>query len=367
MIKKLTFTLLFALTASICLAQQSKIPFERYNVAEGLPEEFVRGLVQDDQGFIWFGTQGGLVKYDGYHFKVYKQTSDQTDSTGLHLRNLGGGLFKARDGKIWIGEVSGYGRIASFDPLTETFRNYFHPDPGTIDIASDRVMSMLLFEDEKGNIWFKNGYLTTGQQQGEFTTIRLNPKTGVMKQFPLGDINMGNRYLKGGTVESSGTIWLLDAKNNLNKLNQEKDEFEIIIPSGQALSTSPADTVTFINLEKGADNRLLLSTTHGLYIFDSKLQQIVKSYEYSATNRTGLPDSVVYAFEDLRGQFWVLHTGGKLSVIDPGTDHIQTFSYGTDPLPYQQNQPRIQSLRFYNQTDRGIWFQAWGPLQSTGL
>ncbi|HEY5689866.1 MAG TPA: two-component regulator propeller domain-containing protein, partial [Cyclobacteriaceae bacterium] len=358
MIKKLTSTILFALTASICFAQPNKIPFEGYNVAEGLPEEFVRGLVQDDKGFIWFGTQSGLVKYDGYHFNVYHQTSDKTDSTSLHLRNLGGGLFKARDGKIWIGEVSGYGRIASFDPLTEKFRNYFRPDPGNIDIAAHRVMSILLFEDEKGNIWFKNGSLTTGQN-GEFTTIRLNPTTGEMKQYALADINSGSLYWIGGTVESSGTIWLLDGKNNLNKLNQENDEFEIIIPAGKTSSTATA--ATFNNMNKGADNRLLLSTTHGVYIFDSNLQKIVKTYEHSAANPTGLPDSVAYAIEDSKGHFWVSHRGGKLSIIDPDTDNIQIFSYGNEPLSYQKNVKSIQLFRFHHLTDQGIWFQAWGP------
>ncbi|HEY5689867.1 MAG TPA: two-component regulator propeller domain-containing protein [Cyclobacteriaceae bacterium] len=354
MIKKLSFTLLLALTASICFAQKNKIPFEAYNVAEGLPEEFVRGLVQDDKGFIWFGTQNGLVKYDGYQFKVYRQASDKTDSTALQIRNIGGGLFKARDGKIWIGS---FGRIASFDPLTEKFRNYY---PVNNDKASDRVLSILLFEDEKGNIWFKNGYLTNGQN-GEFTTIRLNPTTGEMKQYLLQDINSGSRYFKGGTAESSGTIWLLDGSNNLNKLNPEIDEFEIIIPAGKAMSASSSVPVTITNMAKGSVNRLILSAVHGVYIFDSNLQKIVKSYEHSATNREGLPDSVIYAFEDSKGQFWVSHRGGKLSIIDPNTDNIQSFSYGTAPLPYQKNIRSIEAFRFYDQTDQGIWFQAWGP------
>jgi signal transduction histidine kinase/ligand-binding sensor domain-containing protein len=358
MIKKLTFAILLALTASICFAQQNKIPFEGYNVTEGLPEEFVRGLVQDDKGFIWFGTQNGLVKYDGYQFKVYRKASDKTDSTALQLKNLGGGLFKGRDGKIWIGESSGFGRVASFDPLTEKFMNYYYSVNN--DEASDRVTSVLLFEDEKGNIWFKNGRVTTGFS-GKFTTIRLNPSTGEMKQYPLADIYAANRYRKGGTLESSGTIWLLDDKNNLNKLNPENDEFEIIIPAGKAMSASSATTVTFNNLGKGSDNRLILSATHGVYIFNSKLQKIVKSYEHSARNLEGLPDSVIYAFEDSKGQFWVSHSGGKLSIIDPNTDNIQSFSYGSAPLPYQKNINSIQAFRFYDQTDQGIWFQAWGP------
>ena len=106
-------------------AQPPKIAFEKYNVAEGLPEEFVRDLVQDDKGFIWFGTQNGLVKYDGYKFKVFKQASDKTDTTSFQIRNTGGGLLKAKDDKIWIAENGGQGGVSSFDPLTEKFRNYY--------------------------------------------------------------------------------------------------------------------------------------------------------------------------------------------------------------------------------------------------
>ncbi len=83
MIKKLTFAILLAVTVSISFAQPQKIPFEKYGVPEGLPEETVYSQIQDDKGFIWFGTQNGLVKYDGYRFKVYKLTSD---TTGLQVK-----------------------------------------------------------------------------------------------------------------------------------------------------------------------------------------------------------------------------------------------------------------------------------------
>ena len=72
MIKKLIPAILLAFTASFGFAQQSKIPFEGYNVPEGLPEEYVRGLVQDDKGFIWFGTDAGVSRFDGVNFKNFK-------------------------------------------------------------------------------------------------------------------------------------------------------------------------------------------------------------------------------------------------------------------------------------------------------
>ena len=154
MIKKLTLTILLALAASICFAQQNKIPFEKYGVAEGLPEEWAVTPLQDDKGFIWFATQNGLVKYDGYRFKVFSAASDKTDTASFQIKSLGGGLLKAKDGKIWMAEILGQGGVSSFDPLTEKFRNYY--PAGNATKRTDETASILLFEDETGNIWFKN-------------------------------------------------------------------------------------------------------------------------------------------------------------------------------------------------------------------
>jgi hypothetical protein len=287
MIKKLTFTILFLVAASISFAQQNKIPFEKYGVPEGLPEETVYSQIQDDKGFIWFGTQNGLVKYDGYHFKVYKLTAD---TTGLQVKYVDlGGLLKSRDGKIWIGGITEEGQITSFDPLTEKFRNFKKAD--TASTIGLRSRNIVLFEDEASNIWFKS-FSVRFQQT---TTCRLNPITGVIKQYPVGDINRTKSDLRNfGTIESSGNIWLLDDKKNLLRLNQQKDSFEIILPAGKDLmQTGNADTI--MQLGKGSAGRLLLMGTHGLYIFDSKHQKIVKSYVHSESNVNSIPDSMSFS------------------------------------------------------------------------
>ncbi len=90
MIKKLTFTILLVLAGSIGFAQQEKIAFEKYGVAEGLPEEYVQHIVQDRQGFIWATTQNGLVKFDGYKMQVFRMNTKLPGA--LHLKNLHGGL-----------------------------------------------------------------------------------------------------------------------------------------------------------------------------------------------------------------------------------------------------------------------------------
>ena len=357
MIKNIIFIILLSLTLCISFAQQKKIPFERYGVAEGLPEEFVRGIIQDNKGFIWFATQSGLVKYDGYRFKVYKKASEKGDTTDLQIRNIGGGLLRAKEGKIWMAENSGEGVISSFDPLTENFRNYYPTDNTTK--AADESVTCLLFEDEEGNIWFKNASVLTRK----FSTYSLNPTTGVIKHYPIADINGGNFYLRNyGTLESSGTIWLLDDKKNLNRLNTQKDGFEIIIPAGKdILQSGKADTIRQIT--KASANGLLLTGRHGLYIFDSKKQKIVKSYVHQTGNGNGIADSVSYAVEDFNGQYWVIHRGGILSLIDPASDRIQTFTYGSNSFPYQKGIDLIQAFMVVNQNKEGILFQTWAGLE----
>jgi signal transduction histidine kinase/streptogramin lyase len=170
------------------------------------------------------------------------------------------------------------------------------------------------------------------------------------------------RFVKGfGTVESSGTIWMIDDKNNLQRLNIQKDSFEIIIPAGKdILLSGHADTIRMIS--KGSENRLLLSGSHGIYIFNCKTQNVVKSYVHHSQNANGIADSTTYAIEDHNGQLWVAHRNGILSLIDPISDNIQTFTYGSSLFPYQKGIEEIQYFFVLAQNKESILFQAWAGL-----
>jgi ligand-binding sensor domain-containing protein len=94
------------------------IRFTRLSTEEGLSQTRVSQIVQDDQGFMWFGSQYGLNRYDGYKFKVYKHEPGRTNSLAcVYIYSL----FKDRSGSLWIGcEES----LDKFDPITETFTHY---------------------------------------------------------------------------------------------------------------------------------------------------------------------------------------------------------------------------------------------------
>lgn len=74
------------------------------SVKSGLSQNEVTSILQDKYGFMWFGTRGGLNRYDGYEFKHFKPGSD--DQNSLHNPSVER-LYPDRQGNIWIGTKSG--------------------------------------------------------------------------------------------------------------------------------------------------------------------------------------------------------------------------------------------------------------------
>jgi hypothetical protein len=92
--------------------------FTRLSTDEGLSQTRVIQIVQDDLGFMWFGSQYGLNRYDGYTFKVFKHEPGRTSSlSGVFIYSL----FKDRTGTLWVGCDE---FLDKFDPVTETFTHY---------------------------------------------------------------------------------------------------------------------------------------------------------------------------------------------------------------------------------------------------
>src|SRR5580658_7410013 len=76
------------------------IRFSRLSTAQGLSQTQAAQIVQDDQGFMWFGTQYGLDRYDGYEFRVFTHDPARENSLScVYVHSL----FKDRSGALWVG------------------------------------------------------------------------------------------------------------------------------------------------------------------------------------------------------------------------------------------------------------------------
>ncbi len=334
-------------------AQKPKIAFEKYGAAEGLPEEYVIGEIQDQKGFIWCTTQNGLVKFDGYNFKIYSYSGDKNDSTSLHLQNLMGGLLLGKDGKIWVGSVSesiSFG-FASFNPKTENFKNYENYQAAE---QNRRIIaSIILIEDKNGHLWYEQKFVFNPKNR----LCLLNPATGISKTYPHHLKYSYDGWTFNAITEAASSIWLLDEHNNLLKHNADRDSFEMILQSGMhPFFAHESDTIR--TMTKGKHNKLLLVGDKGLYIFDAASEKVIDSYPNTKDLTTIQGDSHEdYAIEDSSGFYWLFQKGSFISIINPHSNTIQEFQYGQGALQFENGPEQIKNFFHCFHSNEEMWLQ----------
>lgn len=147
--------------------EASGLRFHRLSTADGLSQTRVAQIVQDDLGFMWFGTQYGLNRYDGYSFKLFvHEPGNENSAAGTFVFSL----FKDRDGMLWIGWSEGLDRL---DPRTETFTHYRLEH----DAETHRANTVLhISQDRAGTLWIATG---SGLH-------RLDPASGALAHYRHG-------------------------------------------------------------------------------------------------------------------------------------------------------------------------------------
>ena len=116
-------------------AQQhaSYTSFDNYTVQDGLPSNRVRALLQDSQGFIWIGTDQGLVRYDGYDFVPFSLGNSESPIFNV------GELFEDKSGNIWVGSVEG---LVMFNTVTMREVQYFSDSTNSETLTHDNVFAI---------------------------------------------------------------------------------------------------------------------------------------------------------------------------------------------------------------------------------
>src|SRR5262245_40926122 len=107
---------------------------QHLTVNDGLPSGRVQAIVQDQHGFMWFGTDQGLARYDGYRVLVYQHQASQPGS--LSNDNVTA-LVDDPAGQMWVGTSGGLDR---FDPQADTFSHWQHHADEPASLASNAVM-----------------------------------------------------------------------------------------------------------------------------------------------------------------------------------------------------------------------------------
>ena len=122
-------------------AQGPNIKFKHISIKDGLSQSSVNTIIQDKEGFMWFGTQDGLNKYDGYEFTVFKHLVDDTTTlTNSYINCLG----MDYEEQLWIGTNSG---ISIYNPVSGQLMSEGSLVDELSPLKSSRIMSFCHRQD----------------------------------------------------------------------------------------------------------------------------------------------------------------------------------------------------------------------------
>jgi PAS domain S-box-containing protein len=272
---------------------EQDIRFKRLSTLDGLSQTKVSSIVQDDQGFLWFGTQYGLNRYDGYKFKLFKHDPGRPDSlSGVSIY----ALFKDRSGKIWIANDQFLDR---FDPTTETFTHY-RVDPQDPKALSVTVIHMS--QDRSGMLW-----LATGKG-----LCRLDPATGRITHYrhdPNDPSSLSSNDVRSSGEDRAGTFWVATGRG-LSAFDRDTGKVTLHVPLRE-LTTN----LSFYEDRFGVF-WVIYASGNGLAVFDRKTNRLTRYSFHQREPPSTAQAGVVTMLEDRAGNLWLGTVGEGLLRFD---------------------------------------------------
>lgn len=137
--------LIFIVYTTLVVAQSNSFVFHHLGIKDGLSEATVRTVAEDHKGFMWFGTENGLNKYDGYNFTAYLNQKDAPYSISSNQIKY---ILTDSKRNVWIGTRHG---LNIYDPLKNRFYNAHTDSIEALKTITGNIETIM--EDSNGAIW----------------------------------------------------------------------------------------------------------------------------------------------------------------------------------------------------------------------
>lgn len=348
--------------------------FDHISIEQGLSQSSVRVTFQDSRGFLWFGTEDGLNRYDGYTFKAYKPEPSNPNSISNGWINA---IVEDQDGYLWIG--TSLGGVNRYDPFTSSFTQYQRIDRQTNSVRDNHINALLVD---------RNNYLWIGTLNG---LDRFDPETETFHHFPYtesqpktSENNASNpdaptnpggvRYYSGPTrssqlssknvsaiyQDSSGRVWIGTSDAGLNRFDEESETFTIyqniegVPATGAKLTTISSDRITAITESPQGD--LWIGTSNGLNRFDPETGEFQLFVNDENDPLSLVNNSINTLSTDSTGNLWI-GTANGLDRLHEDFDYF--IHYENDPS-FQNSLSNNYIISIYEDRGGVLWFGTYG-------
>ncbi len=281
-------------------AAQQPMHFEHVTIQDGLSQSSVMSILQDSQGFLWFATESGLNRYDGYTVRTF--TPNRRDPSSLPVGFVWT-ISEDSKGDLWLA-TEGAG-VVRYERSTDTFASFAFDSSDASSLSSNVIRTLLIDANEQ--LWV--GTRGSGLDQ-------LDPVTGRVRHFRHDPTD--SRSLSDDTVyaiheDRFGALWI-GTERGLNRFDPSTSQFERFMHDAQDPGSLSADSV--ISLFEDGDGTLWAGTFDGgLNRFDRRTRSFITYRHDEAETATLSHDHVRVIFEDTGGRFWV-GTENGLNLMD---------------------------------------------------
>ena len=315
------FALLFTFIQTVC----GQYSFEQISKDEGLSHNNVECILQDQQGFMWFGTRNGLCRFDGYEMEVFRNTSDSASMSGNRILSMA----EDKSGFLWIGTYQN--GLNKFDKQKNSFTHY-----GSEVEIGNQVYCITVLEDSTVCIGSSNGLALYNPKTDSFSIY--NPFTGEGL----------NSFLVSDVLETSdGEIYIATWENDIQRFDRKENKFI-------SLSYNPQNRQV-LNYRKrlleDSDGNLWISANiHGLCRYNRNTGESTFYFK----SDTGLNTEVLNGdmILDPEGKIWIATDGGGINIFNPENESFQ-YLMKKENVPNSLPGDHIYSL--YMDDNNRIW------------
>ncbi len=317
------------------VAQDDTYKFSNISVRDGLSQNSVIRIFQDNRGFMWFCTRDGLNRYDGNSFRIYRSSiKDQNSISSSDATTIS----ENKDGSFWIGTHNG---LNHFDPQTDKFKRYFHADNNPKSLSSSTIRYLLTDRDD--NTWigtfagldfydkktdsFKHIYTHApisalmqrtdesicfaSYSEGFFV---LNPHNWKLVNYPFS----AKDFIYSLFEDSNHTLWAGMWSKSLKRFNPITKTFDQVpLKMGNGTSFDHEQIGYMVENKPG---NLMLATRKGLLIFDTKQNEIIK---HLTNNNSNINDEKIIAlYKDKTANIWLGSWNGGIDFYSQYTNYF---------------------------------------------
>ncbi|MBI5217069.1 MAG: ATP-binding protein [Ignavibacteriae bacterium] len=316
-------------------AQFENIHFEHLTVEDGLSQNTVLNIFQDSEGFLWFGTQDGLNRYDGFTFTTFKtHPADSTSISDNFVRRI----YEDRSGNLWFGTLTG---LNKYKRATQSFTRFLPNATKKSSLLSGDIMA--IHQDREGLLWIgtKNGGLH-----------KLDIQTNLVTSFNMESFKSTEYSVMAMYEDDNEVLWLGTSKG-LYMLNKERTAFmNLGIPTEQ-----PGDNMVYSIVEEhsGTERILWLGTTSGGLVKYVPSSKVFTRFSNQGETQNTLKGNRVWSMcKDRNGMLW-LGTDQGVNIFDTRKEKF-TFVGHTPDKPGALSANQILSV--FEDKSGVIWLGA---------